>query len=64
MNSYKKGSWGLLILIGILLTNCGEPSSNTDSTVFERLNSNYTGIAFSNDLKEDVTSLANVLDFD
>ena len=66
------------LLISILLLSCGDKTEQTilketrpskvvntkDVKIFEQIPSDSSGITFSNTLKEDVGSLANLFDFD
>ena len=66
------------LLISILLLSCGDKTEQTISKetrpskgvntkgvkIFEQIPSDSSGITFSNTLKEDVGSLANLFDFD
>ncbi|WP_405210940.1 VCBS repeat-containing protein [Dokdonia sp. Asnod2-E02] len=66
------------LLISILILSCGDKTEQTilketspskvvktkDVKIFEQISSDSSGITFSNTLKEDVGSLANLFDFD
>jgi len=54
----------LLVVVLLTLSSCDKSSKVDQSPLFSQNSSNRSGITFSNDLKEDMSSLANVLDFD
>ncbi len=60
----------ILVLCSILTFSCSESSTQdnkdkeTNNSLFEEVSSERSGIVFSNDLKHDVSTKANLFDFD
>lgn len=69
MDKIFNKSLALLVLIGMLAYSCSDSSiQHTEEAVsdafFEEISSDISGITFSNNLKHDVSTKANLFDFD
>lgn len=53
-----------LVILIVVSVGCRHQSSNNNPTIFSVVDSKSSGINSSNDLKEEMNTLANVLDFD